>query len=211
MTNEEHALSIAAALFSQGHELIHGYQLSQAMRQAGGKRMAVSTLYRCLDRLEQFGFLESILGAEPGGPPRPAPAPVHPDPRRAGQGRRGDEGLQRIGAPGPMERGVNQLGTEERSSGSTQSRISKPLRALHRVLTHGQEHEEAARIRNQWEAHFVAARADSLVDRRSYVREASARRPCTTSFWRLTQHSTSALSGGRDDQRHRPVRRASWP
>lgn len=55
--NEEHVLLTAVQLLSEGMSTFHGYPLAQAMR--GGQQMNYATLYRCLDRLEQRGFLSS--------------------------------------------------------------------------------------------------------------------------------------------------------
>lgn len=63
--NEEHVLLSAVQLMSDGRPSFHGYPLAQAMR--GGTRMNYATLYRCLDRLEQRGFLASEWRVPDGG------------------------------------------------------------------------------------------------------------------------------------------------
>ncbi len=56
---------------------VHGFQLAKVMRDdAGARRLtAYGTLYRALERLEGFGFLDSrwedaTIAAETGRPPR---------------------------------------------------------------------------------------------------------------------------------------------
>ncbi len=50
-------LLTAVQLLADGVSSFHGYPLAQAMR--GGSQMNYATLYRCLDRLEQRGYLSS--------------------------------------------------------------------------------------------------------------------------------------------------------
>ncbi len=70
-------LEAALRLRRDGQPEIHGFQLAKVMRdEAGAKRLtAYGTLYRALERLEGFGFLESrwedaAIGATTGRPPR---------------------------------------------------------------------------------------------------------------------------------------------
>ncbi len=70
-------LEAALRLRRDGQEEVHGFQLAKVMRdEAGAKRLtAYGTLYRALERLEGFGFLESrwedaAIGATTGRPPR---------------------------------------------------------------------------------------------------------------------------------------------
>lgn len=75
MPNEERTLAAALALHKTGTEVFHGYLLAgQLKKQPSSERvMAYSTLYRCLDRLEDRGLVRSWWAqdnSESGGPPR---------------------------------------------------------------------------------------------------------------------------------------------
>jgi DNA-binding PadR family transcriptional regulator len=70
-------LEVALRLRRDGQQEVHGFQLAKVMRdEAGAKRLtAYGTLYRALERLEGFGYLESrwedaSIGATTGRPPR---------------------------------------------------------------------------------------------------------------------------------------------
>ena len=70
-------LEAALHLRLDGIDEVHGFQLAKVLRDtAGAKRLtAYGTLYRALERLEGFGFLdsrweESSIGATTGRPPR---------------------------------------------------------------------------------------------------------------------------------------------
>jgi PadR family transcriptional regulator, regulatory protein PadR len=70
-------LEAALRLRRDGQEEVHGFLLAKVMRDGAGARRltAYGTLYRALDRLEGFGFLESrwedpAIGASTGRPPR---------------------------------------------------------------------------------------------------------------------------------------------
>lgn len=74
---EASILDAAIRLRLGGQEEVHGFLLAKAMRDdAGAKRLtAYGTLYRALERLEGFGFLDSrwedaSIAAETGRPPR---------------------------------------------------------------------------------------------------------------------------------------------
>lgn len=73
--NEERTLAAALALHQSGTQEFHGYLLAgQLKKQPSSERvMAYSTLYRCLDRLEDRGMVRSWWAednSESGGPPR---------------------------------------------------------------------------------------------------------------------------------------------
>ena len=75
MPNEERTLAAALALHLAGTQHFHGYLLAgQLKRQPSAERvMAYSTLYRCLDRLEDRGLVTSWWApdnSDSGGPPR---------------------------------------------------------------------------------------------------------------------------------------------
>ncbi len=70
-------LDAALRLRLGGQDEVHGFLLAKVMRDdAGAKRLtAYGTLYRALERLEGFGFLDSRwedawIAAETGRPPR---------------------------------------------------------------------------------------------------------------------------------------------
>lgn len=70
-------LEAALHLRRDGIDEVHGFQLAKVLRdRAGAKRLtAYGTLYRALERLEGFGFLDSrweeaSIGAATGRPPR---------------------------------------------------------------------------------------------------------------------------------------------
>lgn len=74
---EASILDAAIRLRMAGQEEVHGFLLAKALRDdAGAKRLtAYGTLYRALERLEGFGFLDSrwedaSIAAETGRPPR---------------------------------------------------------------------------------------------------------------------------------------------
>ncbi len=72
--NEKRVLLAAASLRSGGEEF-HGYLLAGELRRARPHKrvMAYSTLYRCLDRLVERGYVrvvEAVADSESGGPPR---------------------------------------------------------------------------------------------------------------------------------------------
>ena len=74
---EASILDAAIGLRVGGQEEVHGFQLAKAMSDdAGAKRLtSYGTLYRALERLEGFGFLDSrwedaSIAAETGRPPR---------------------------------------------------------------------------------------------------------------------------------------------
>ncbi len=73
--NEERTLAAALALHESGTKEFHGYLLAgQLKRQPSAERvMAYSTLYRCLDRLEDRGMVASWWAPSTersAGPPR---------------------------------------------------------------------------------------------------------------------------------------------
>lgn len=77
VANEVRLLLLAAALFQAGTETFHGYALSTELEAAEaegrsiGRSMSYSTIYRCLDRLEQLGLLTGEWSTEElRGPPR---------------------------------------------------------------------------------------------------------------------------------------------
>ena len=70
-------LEAALGLLRDGQEEAHGFLLAKVMRdEEGAKRLtAYGTLYRALERLEDFGFLQSrwedqAMATETGRPPR---------------------------------------------------------------------------------------------------------------------------------------------
>ena len=74
---EASILDAAIRLRMGGQEEVHGFLLAKALRDdAGAKRLtAYGTLYRALERLEGFGFMDSrwedaSIAAETGRPPR---------------------------------------------------------------------------------------------------------------------------------------------
>jgi DNA-binding PadR family transcriptional regulator len=73
--NEERTLAAALALHQSGTKEFHGYLLAgQLKKQPSTQRvMAYSTLYRCLDRLQERGLVQSWWAPDntgSGGPPR---------------------------------------------------------------------------------------------------------------------------------------------
>lgn len=70
--NEQRTLRAAWQLHEQGNEQLHGYLLARQLknRDDGAPVMAYSTVYRCLDRLEQRGLIETRESQASGGPPR---------------------------------------------------------------------------------------------------------------------------------------------
>ena len=73
--NEERTLAAALALHQTGTKEFHGYLLAgQLKKQPSAQRvMAYSTLYRCLDRLQERGLVQSWWAPDntgSGGPPR---------------------------------------------------------------------------------------------------------------------------------------------
>ena len=74
---ERSILEAALRLRRDGQEEAHGFLLAKLIRdEAGARRLtAYGTLYRALERLEEFGFLASrwedaTIGAATGRPPR---------------------------------------------------------------------------------------------------------------------------------------------
>jgi PadR family transcriptional regulator PadR len=70
-------LEAALRLRRDGQDEVHGFLLAKVMRdRVGARRLtAYGTLYRALERLQGFGFLESrwenaAIGAQTGRPPR---------------------------------------------------------------------------------------------------------------------------------------------
>ena len=72
--NEERILLRIFELYSEGHLTVHGYGLSRDFTnlEPPAKSMAVSTLYRCLGRMEERGLVESDLEVGPSGHQGPA-------------------------------------------------------------------------------------------------------------------------------------------
>lgn len=65
--NEKLAL---IALVELGDASIHAYSLTKYWReQTTGRSLSYSTLYRCLDQLEQRGYISSHPGEDPSGGP----------------------------------------------------------------------------------------------------------------------------------------------
>lgn len=66
-------LTAAIALQRADVDEFHGYALNKQLEEGGGKSFTVSTLYRCLNRLEDMGLLVSeSRPAEGRGPNRRA-------------------------------------------------------------------------------------------------------------------------------------------
>lgn len=65
--NEERILQRVHELSLQGHGTVHGYGLSRDFIDVAppGKNMALSTLYRCLSRLQERGLIDSHLEIGP--------------------------------------------------------------------------------------------------------------------------------------------------
>ena len=57
MPNEERLLSVAFELMVRGEGEFHGYRMVRCLEQAGAA-MNYTTVYRCLDRLENRGLLQ---------------------------------------------------------------------------------------------------------------------------------------------------------
>ena len=72
--NEERILRRVHELALQGKETVHGYGLSRDFTEVEppGKPMAVSTLYRCLSRLEERGLVKGQLETGPSSHQGPA-------------------------------------------------------------------------------------------------------------------------------------------
>ena len=72
--NEELLLTTALTLTRKGQGEFHGYALRELWQSDGAEpaTMNYATLYRCLDRLEERGLLESHYDVvtKNGGPPR---------------------------------------------------------------------------------------------------------------------------------------------
>lgn len=72
--NEELLLATALTLTRNGQDEFHGYALRELWHSDGNEpaTMNYATLYRCLDRLEERGLLESHYDVvtKNGGPPR---------------------------------------------------------------------------------------------------------------------------------------------
>ena len=69
--NEERTLLAALALRRLGFERFHGYKLASQLRSMHhtNRAMSYSTLYRCLDRLADRGFV-TVVDGEAAGPAR---------------------------------------------------------------------------------------------------------------------------------------------
>lgn len=76
-----------------GEETVHGYGLSKDLVQPGppDNSMAVSTVYRCLSRLQERSLVESVLETDPSGHQGPARRKF----KLTSQGRRFAELLQK--------------------------------------------------------------------------------------------------------------------
>ena len=72
--NEELVLRGVLDLKHQGHATVHGYGLAKqfSSSQPSERPMAVSTLYRCLGRLEERGLVESFHESGPSSHQGPA-------------------------------------------------------------------------------------------------------------------------------------------
>ena len=72
--NEERVLRRVWELKREGLSTVHGYGLAKHFdgALASDTPMAVSTLYRCLGRLEQRGLVESLLETGPSSHQGPA-------------------------------------------------------------------------------------------------------------------------------------------
>lgn len=72
--NEERVLRRVWELKQEGRTTVHGYGLAKKISgpDVNDPPMAVSTLYRCLDRLEERGLVESFLETGPSGHQGPA-------------------------------------------------------------------------------------------------------------------------------------------
>lgn len=72
--NEERVLRRVWELNRQGFATVHGYGLAKQFSdsQDTDAQMAVSTLYRCLARLEERGLVESLLESGPSSHQGPA-------------------------------------------------------------------------------------------------------------------------------------------
>jgi DNA-binding PadR family transcriptional regulator len=69
--NESAILLLGAELTRLGHTVFHGYQLSSELRERPSRAMSYSTVYRCLDRLEERGLLTGHWETDDAqGPPR---------------------------------------------------------------------------------------------------------------------------------------------
>lgn len=74
--NEERVLLAVDELTTEGHPALHGYLIAGQLRHMRPHRrvMAYSTLYRCLDRLVERGYLAATTADDPtattGGAPR---------------------------------------------------------------------------------------------------------------------------------------------
>ncbi len=68
MRNEERILSAALALSHDGTNEFHGYRLVKAFEESGTAKLAMSTVYRCLSRLESRGMLAGEWRMDPDDP-----------------------------------------------------------------------------------------------------------------------------------------------
>ncbi|MFW2383827.1 MAG: PadR family transcriptional regulator [Acidimicrobiales bacterium] len=66
--NEERILSAALALSRDGTTEFHGYRLVKAFEESGTAKLAMSTVYRCLSRLESRGMLAGEWRMDPDDP-----------------------------------------------------------------------------------------------------------------------------------------------
>mgnify|MGYP000341588019 CR=1 FL=1 len=66
--NEERILSAALAMSQDGVSEFHGYRLVKAFEESGTAKLAMSTVYRCLSRLESRGMLAGEWRMDPEDP-----------------------------------------------------------------------------------------------------------------------------------------------
>ena len=66
--NEVRILSAALAMLRDGTNEFHGYRLVKAFEESGTPKLAMSTVYRCLSRLEARGLLAGEWKMDPEDP-----------------------------------------------------------------------------------------------------------------------------------------------
>lgn len=66
--NEVRILGAALALHRDGINEFHGYRLVKAFEETGPSKLAMSTVYRCLSRLEARGMLAGEWRMDPDDP-----------------------------------------------------------------------------------------------------------------------------------------------
>ncbi len=66
--NEERVLAAALALLNDGEREFHGYRLVKAFESSPKLKVAMSTLYRCLGRLEDRDLLKGAWQAPENDP-----------------------------------------------------------------------------------------------------------------------------------------------